>query len=71
MGDALGKERLQVGLDQTGVDAASTNAGSAMGNIIPSARDCEYPWVSPGCEAESWGFSRTHSASATSLQVLG
>lgn len=45
MGDAQGKERFQVGLDQTGVDAASPNAGSAMGNIVPTARDCENPGI--------------------------
>lgn len=36
---------VQVGLDQTQVDDASPNTGSAMGNIIPSARDCEYPGI--------------------------
>lgn len=45
MGDAQGKERFQVGLDQTGVDAASPNAGSAMGNIVPTARDWENPGI--------------------------
>lgn len=39
------RERFQVGLDQTRVGDASPNAGSAMGNIIPSARDWEYPGI--------------------------
>lgn len=36
-----GRRGFQVGLDQTRVDAVSPNAG----NVVPTARDCEYPGI--------------------------
>lgn len=44
-GAAQGQELLQVGLGKTRADAASPSPGSAMGNTIPLAGDCEHPEI--------------------------
>lgn len=65
-GGRVGKERLQVGLD----------LGAASPNALPWEISSHQPGtvsiqVSPRSGAERWGSSRSHSASATSLHVLG